>query len=452
MPTVTIADSPIGAKSDVDVVITYTPDQANIFAKIRVTIDKLTLALGDALIFNGTPFTYSSNLTTPTDFKEPLDLLVRFNDNNDFSRDYECILVSDTVNTMVLEFIAREATATLNITASATGGISINQNIAGQSQYSKNDLTAFSQLLRLEGNSVDNEQTNSSDTYTFEISSQVRGKLTPFRLEDGNGSIFKNEGSYDFIQVQIGTAFIDTGDTIRQKVYDTFIERAFYLGKQTTRGYITDRTGSKITSLELLEYCSFLIANYSDYTSLRRRVDVTYTDATTQTIIDGYTNNPTNGIVTCQAFYNSFNGATDNSKVIQEWTVSLANPSGDVIYTGQTYKNITDPCVNYFQVIFTNVYGGIEVQTFKTKPSYSYTVESSESRTGDEREFNFVTDKIETISIDEQNITENVYEVLKGLPSSKWVYVVIDGVLTPVRMTAFNLTDEKFNANFKINN
>ena len=89
----------------------------------------------------------------------------------------------------------------------------------------------------------------------------------------------------------------------------------------------------------------------------------------------------------------------------------------------------------------------------QAEPTYNYIVNSSsakESRLPNEyREFNFVTEEIETISIEEQAIKANEYEILKGLLTSKYVYLYVEGQRLPVRVTANNLTNKKFNASFK---
>jgi hypothetical protein len=450
MPTITIPPSPIGANDNVNVSIEYAPDQGNTYAKLRIEISKLSLAYGDQLIFNGQPWTYSANLTTPTDFKSPEDLLVRFNNNPDFNREYESYPISETVALYVAEFVALIPTSESDITANVTGAIGIVSNTAGTNEYSKNDLAQFAQLVRLEGSTTTNEKRTNEPTYNFEISSQVRGRLTPFKIEDGIGVIFQNEGSYNPILTEVGTTFIASGDTIKQSIYTDFVNRSYYLGDQHAGGYISDRLNSKPTNLDLFEYCSFLVSNVSSVTKFKRRIDVIYTDLTTDIIIDGSVNNPINGIVTAQAYFNSFNTQTDNSKTVSKWTVSLCETDGTIVYEGQSYSNRIDNCVSFLQVLFTNVYGGIEVETFKTLPTLSYSVDSQDSRTGSDREFNFITEDTEILAIDEQNITDNQYLVLKGLLKSKWVYINQGNGLTPVRMTASNLTNETFNANFKL--
>ncbi|MDB4498372.1 hypothetical protein N9251_03420, partial [Gammaproteobacteria bacterium] len=195
--------------------IEYTADQSNAFATCRYSF--VSEFYGDTIVFNGQTWIYSANLTNPTDFKSAADFVTRFNNNADYNRDYKAVkvLTAPGANEIIV-ITARVATSESNIVTSVTGGIILDYNFVGENQYSKNDISQFAQILRIEESNTDNEKRTLEPVYSFEISSQIRGRLTPFKIEDGTGVIFQNDGSFGTITTEIGTSFIDVGDTIQQ--------------------------------------------------------------------------------------------------------------------------------------------------------------------------------------------------------------------------------------------
>jgi hypothetical protein len=460
MPTITIPSEPVPALDPFDASVEYTQDQNAQFARQDLMIDNASLTVGDTFTFNGTAFTYNTVLNSPTDFTGNENFVNQFNANPDFNTDYEAVITSGVFGSLTAVYIritAKIPTAQLNITASRAtinpDTIELQGNVLGQSTYSKNDIANFAQLARIEGTTVDNEQVNTGSTYFFELSSQVESQLNYYDIANANGVLFSNELSYKTLGIQFGTRYTTAGSTYRIREYEPAIPFFTYLGKGHELGALTDRIGSKTSSVELYEIQSFLLFNETSTTNLQRHIVIEYTDNTSTTDVDGSLNNPTNGIVSCLSYVNSFSSLVDNTKVIKSWTVSLADSNGDVLYQGQKYLNLAQACVSYFQVLYTNVYGGFEVVTFKTDPTNSFTTESQESKEASLpnkfKEFNFVTDTSEIISIDEQAINEQEYQILKGLPQSKYTYVVDGFDLKPVRLTAYKLDENSFNGNFK---
>lgn len=460
MPTITIPTEPVPALDYFDASVEYTQDQNAQKASQLITIDNALLTVGDTINFNGTVFTYNTVLNSPTDFTSALNFANQFSANPDFNVEYtaDVILGVFMVPTaFVVKVQALTPTAQLNISVSRTtinaDTIEFSYNAPGLSSYSKNDISNFAQLARIEGTTVDNEQVTSASTYFFELSSQVQSQLNYYDIANANGVLFNNAGSYNTLGIQFGTRYTNTGSTYRIREYNNALPFFTYLGKQASTGALTNRTGSKVSSTELYEIQSFLLFKEASTTNLQRHIVIEYTDTTITTNTDGNLNNPTSGIVSALSYVNSFSSLVDNTKVIKSWTVSLADSNGDVLYEGQKYLNLSQACVSYFQVLFTNVFGGFEVVTFKTDASNSFTTESQESKISSLpnqfKEFNFVTDTTEIISIDEQAINQNEYQVLKGLAQSKFTYIVDGFNLKPVRLTAYKLNENSFNGNFK---
>ena len=458
---ISIPSSPVPALEFFNATVVYSQDQNAQFARQDTILDGAQLSVGDSLTFNGISFLFNSVLSSPTDFTSPTNFVEQFNSNPDFNTSYKASVLSGVFgkpDALDIRIIALDATTQLNIIVSRkslnAGAIEFGTNIAGASRYSKNDIRNFAQLARIVGTNSDNEQVSENAGYVFELSSQIQSQLEYFDIANGNGStMFYNNGSYKDLQIEFGTRFSTAGSSYRSRVYTEFRDFFTYLGKEAPLGLLTNRTGSKISSTELYELDSFLIYDLTSTATLTRSITIEYTDSTSTTAINGTTSNNQKGIISVRSDVNSFSSLVDNSKVIKSWTVNLADSAGNVLYQGQKYINEGQPCINYFQVLYTNEYGGFEVATFKTDATNSFNVDSQEAKQATSpnqyKEFNFVTDTSEIISMDEQAITEKEYTILKALPQSKYTYVIEGNQLKPVRLTAFELNQSSFNANFK---
>jgi len=457
MPIITIPSNPVPALDPFNASVEYTQDQNAVFASIDIAIDDILLDVGDLITFNGTAFRYNTILTSPTDFTGAESFANQFNSNPDFSIDYVATSTAYASGIIVVTVTANNATAELDITASRqtlnADTIELLNNTAGKSSYSKNDISNFAQLARITGTLDNNEQVNNSSTYYFELSSQIQSQLTYYDIQNANGTIFLNDGSFKSIGVQFGTRRTESGSTYRIQEYGIASPVITYLGKYIEAGKMTKRTGSKISSPELYEVQSFLLSSQNTTTTLKRFIQINYTDGSSNMDFDGSVNNPQNGIVSLLSYVDSFSSMVQPTKIIKSWRVSLAGSDGSIIYQGQEYLNLSQACVSYFQVLFTNEYGGLEVVTFKTDATNSFTTDSQESKEAylpnQFKEFNFITNTTETISIAEQSINEQEYEILKGLPQSKYTYIVDGFDLKPVRLTAYKLNENSFNGNFK---
>lgn len=455
MPTITPPASPIGVLDNALFTVEYTQDQAPLFSELRFGIGENLVMAGDYITINGTPWVNTLFINSPTNWSDAESFVRQFNSNPDFNLKYTAEIYSSNINFDNIRIKAIEPTSTLDITATVNSndvnGIFIIVNNGGQAGFSKNDIANFAQLARIKGSNNNNQQVNSGGLYYFEISDQLRGRLTEFYLPSATGQLFLNSGMASVIDVEFGTRFTENGSTYQQRVYTDTETVSVYRGKQTTAGLLTSRVGAKTTNTNLWEACSWLLYDYVTVTSLRRKVEITYTDLTTDTVLDGSLLNPQFGIVTALAGAYTF--ATDPAKTVSRWTVSLAQPDGTIIYEGQTYLNLINDCTNTVQVVFTNLYGGIETFTFKDKEQRQFTTSDVLAREAGlpntYTEFNIVTDETDTQILNEQSVRKEDYESLQGLVKSKYLFIADGSELTPVRRTSYNLTTENFACNFK---
>ena len=460
MASISIPNNPVPALDYFNATVQYSQDQNAVYARQDVTIDNAVLTVGDTFTFNGVNFTYKTVLGSPTDFTGNESFVAQFNSNPDFSADYFAEVTNGIFGkpeALTIRITALRQTSELNITASRAtinaDTIELSSNVAGASRYSKNDSPNFAQLARIVGTQTENEQVTESPLYVFELSTQIQSQLNYYDFKNKYGTIFTNDGSFKDLEIQFGTRFSSAGSSYRTRQYDPPTPFFAYMGKAHALGLLTDRIGSKVSNTELYEAQSFLINEYNASATLQRHIEIEYTDLTTTTGVSGSVGNPVSGIITTLAYVQSFASLVDTSKTIKSWTVSLADSGGAVIYEGQKYVNSLQDCTTSFQVLFTNVYGGIEVVTFRTESTNTFQTESQDSKEAylpnQFKEFNFVTDKSETVSISEQSITANEYEILKGLPQSKYTYLVDGTELKPVKLTGYTLNENTFNANFK---
>lgn len=453
--TINEPTEPVGVLGNALYTVEYSQDFAPQFAFLAFTVNYNAVAEGDNVVINGTPWVYQTAINSPTDWIDAPSFVRQFNANPEYNTAYEATLANNDANTGLIEIKAKEATSQLNIdfVVNVTDplGIIENANFTGQSAYAKNDIQNFAQLARIKGSTNNNQQVNSGALYYFELADQLRGQLNEFYLPSASGQLFLNEGMAKAVPVEFGTRFTEDGSTYLQRVYTDEVVTECFRGKSAGAGLLTNRQGAKVTNLGLYEACSFLLHQYTDVTSLRRKVTITYTDQSTDVVLDGSLQNPKFGIVTALAGAYTF--TTDGLKTVSKWQIDLARPDGVVIHEGQTYLNLIGECTNTVQVVFTNLFGGIDTFTFKDQEERQFTTTDVVAREAELpntfTEFNITTDETDTQILNEQSVRFEDYLVLQGLVKSKYLFIAKGVELQQVRRTSYNLTTDNFSCNFK---